>query len=59
MELVRLAYLPGNTVSSVARAHGAALSMFFRCRALDKLRTLTATQAGSCTVSYFPSVNLI
>lgn len=36
MKLVRLAYLPDNTVSSVARAHGVAPSMLFRWRALDK-----------------------
>lgn len=29
MELVRLTYLPGNTVSSVARAHGVAPAVLF------------------------------
>ena len=38
MELVRLTYLPGNTVSSVARAHGIAPSVLVRWRALDKLK---------------------
>ena len=30
LELVRLTYLPGNSVSSVARAHGIAPSLLFR-----------------------------
>ena len=51
MEPVRLTYLPGNTVSSVARAHGVAPSMLFRWRALDKQGALTAIQAGEGTVS--------
>ncbi len=51
MELVRLTYLPGNTVSSVARAHGVAPSMLFRWRALDKQGALTAIQTGEGTVS--------
>ena len=51
MELVRLTYLPGNTVSSIARAHGVAPSMLFRWRALDKQGALTAIQAGEGTVS--------
>lgn len=42
LELVRLTYLPGNTVSSVARAHGIAPSVLFRWRALDKQGALTA-----------------
>lgn len=51
MELVRLTYLPGNTVSSVARAHGVAPAVLFRWRALDKQGALTAIQAGEATVS--------
>ena len=43
LELVRLTYLPGNTVSSVARAHGIAPSVLFRWRALDKQGSLTRT----------------
>ena len=50
MELVRLTYLPGNTVSSVARAHGVAPSMLW-WRALDKQGALTAIQTGEGTVS--------
>ena len=50
MDLVRLTYLPGNTVSSVARAHGVAPSMLFRWRALDKPGALTAIQTGEGTV---------
>lgn len=49
--MVRLTYLPGNTVSSVARAHGVAPSMLFRWRALDKQGALTAIQTGEGTVS--------
>lgn len=44
LELVRQTYLPGNTVSSVARAHGIAPSVLFRWRALDKQGSLTAIQ---------------
>ena len=51
LELVRLTYLPSNTVSSVARAHGIALSVLFRWRALDKQGALTAIQTGEGTVS--------
>ena len=51
LELVRLTYLPGNTVSSVARAHGIAPSVLFRWRALDKQGSLTAVQTGEDTVS--------
>ena len=51
MELVHLTYLPGNTVSSVARAHGIAPSVLFRWRALDKRGALTAIQTGEGTVS--------
>ena len=51
LELVRLTYLPGNTVSSVARAHGIAPSVLFRWRALDKQGSLTAIQTGEGTVS--------
>lgn len=51
LELVRLTYLPGNTVSSVARAHGIAPSVLFRWRALDKQGSLTAVQTGEGTVS--------
>ena len=51
LELVRLTYLPGNTVSSVARAHGIAPSVLFRWRALDKQGALTAIQTGEGTVS--------
>lgn len=51
MELVHLTYLPGNTVSSVARAHGIAPSVLFRWRALDKQGSLTAIQTGESTVS--------
>lgn len=50
MELVRLTYLPGNTISSVARAHWVAPSMLFRWRAPDKQGTLTAIQTGEGTV---------
>ena len=46
-----LTYLPGNTVSSVARAHGVAPAVLFRWRALDKQGALTAIQAGEATVS--------
>lgn len=42
MELVRLTYLLGNTVPSVAITHGVAPSMLFRWRALDKQGALTA-----------------
>lgn len=51
LELVRLTYLPSNTVSSVARAHGIAPSVLFRWRALDKQGALTAIQTGEGTVS--------
>lgn len=51
LELVRLTYLHGNTVSSVARAHGIAPSVPFRWRALDKQGSLTAIQTGEGTVS--------
>ncbi len=51
MELVHLTYLPGNTVSTVARAHGIAPSVLFRWRALDKQGSLTAIQTGESTVS--------
>ena len=51
IELVRLTYLPGNTVSTVARAHGVAPSMLFRWIALHKHGALTAIQTGEGTVS--------
>ena len=35
-ELVRLSYLPGNSVCGVARAHGVNPVMLFRWRAQDK-----------------------
>ena len=41
LELVRLTYLPGNTVSSVARSYGIAPALLFRWRALDKQGGLT------------------
>ena len=46
-----MTYLPGNTVSSVARAHGIAPSVLFRWRALDKQGSLTAIQTEEGTVS--------
>ena len=48
LELVRLTYLPGNTVSSVARSYGIAPALLFRWRALDKqggLRLLNPAKA--------------
>lgn len=51
LELVRLTYLHGNTVSCVARAHGIAPSVLFRWRALDKQGSLTAVQTGKDTIS--------
>lgn len=35
-KLVRLTYLPGNSVSTVARTYGIAPSVLFRCRSLEK-----------------------
>lgn len=46
LEPVRLTYLPGNTVSSVARSYGIALALLFRWRALDKQGELTAIETG-------------
>lgn len=46
-----MTYLPGNTVSSVAIAHGVAPAVLFRWRALDKQGALTTIQAGEATVS--------
>lgn len=50
LELVRLTYLPGNTVSSVARSYGVAPALLFRWRALDKEGGLTAIETGQSTV---------
>lgn len=50
LELVRLTYLPGNTVSSVARSYGVAAALLFRWRALDKEGGLTAIETGQSTV---------
>lgn len=50
VELVRLSYLPGNTVSSVARQYGISPALLFRWRALDKAGGLVAVQTGENTV---------
>ena len=50
LELVRLTYLPGNTVSSVARSYGVAPALLFRWRALDKEGGLTAIETGQSSV---------
>ena len=41
-ELIRLTYLPGNTVSSVARTYGISPAVLFRWRSLDKKGGLVA-----------------
>ena len=51
LELVRLTYLPGNTVSSVARQYGLQPSLLFRWRTLEKAGGLVAVQSGEQTVS--------
>lgn len=51
MELVRLSYLPGNSVSSVARQYGIAPSLLFRWRALERTGGLVAIASGENTVS--------
>lgn len=50
LELVRLTYLPGNTVSSVARSYGIAPALLFRWRSLDKQDGLTAIETGQSSV---------
>lgn len=50
-ELVRLTYLPGNSVSTVARTYGIAPSVLFRWRSLEKQGQLTALKTGEQTVS--------
>lgn len=50
LELVRLTYLPGNTVSSVAHSYGIAPALLFRWRALDKQGGLTAIETGQNSV---------
>lgn len=50
LELVRLTYLPGNTVSSVARSYGIAPDLLFRWRSLDKQSGLTAIETGQSSV---------
>ena len=45
-ELIRLTYLPGNTVSSVARTYGISPAVLFRWRSLDKKGGLVAVQTG-------------
>lgn len=50
LELVRLTYLPGNTVSSVARSYGIAPALLFRWRSLDKQSGLTAIETGQSSV---------
>lgn len=50
LELVRLTYLPGNTVSSVAHSYGIAPALLFRWRALDKQGGLTAIESGQSSV---------
>lgn len=50
VELVRLSYLPGNTVSSVARQYGVSPALLFRWRALDKTGGLVAVETGENTV---------
>ncbi len=51
LELVRLSYLPGNSVSCVAREYGVAPSLLFRWRSLDKAGGLTAVESNQATVS--------
>ena len=51
LELVRLGYLPGNTVSSVAREYGISPALLFRWRSLDKSGGLVAIRTGESTVS--------
>ena len=51
LELVRLTYLPGNTVSSVARQYGLQPSLLFRWRTLEKAGGFVAVQSGEQTVS--------
>ena len=48
LELVRLTYLPGNTVSSVARSYGIAPAMLFKWRSLEKQGALEAVQTSFC-----------
>lgn len=50
-ELVRLTYLPGNFVSTVARTYDIAPSVLFRWRSLEKQGQLTALKTGEQTVS--------
>lgn len=50
LELVRLTYLPGNTVSSVARSYGIAPALLFRWRSLDKQGGLTAIETDQSSV---------
>ena len=50
LELVRLTYLPGNTVSSVARSYGIAPALLFRWRSLDKQGGLTAIETGQSSL---------
>ena len=50
LELVRLTYLPGNTVSSVARSYDIAPAPLFRWRALDKEGGLMAIETSQSTV---------
>ena len=50
LELVRLTYLPGNTVSSVARSYDIAPALLFRWRSLDKQSGLTAIETGQSSV---------
>ncbi len=53
LELVRLTYLPGNTVSSVARSYGIAPALLFRWRSLEKQGGLTALKPAKAP--YRPS----
>ncbi len=46
LKRARLTYLPGNTVSFVARNDGIAPALLFRWRAPDRQGGLTAVQTG-------------
>lgn len=50
LEFVRLTYLPGNTISSIARAYGVAPSLLFKWRSLEKQGALEAIETGRNTI---------
>ncbi len=51
LTLVRETYLPGNTVSSVARKYGITPSLLFKWRALDREGAMLSVSEGEPVVS--------